>query len=1031
MSHRRARLIGLFSLVVAANGGVDFNREIQPILSENCYHCHGPDARAREADFRLDKKEDAYRTQDGITVIKPGDPSASDLVERIFSTDEDDRMPPTKSNRSLTPAQKELIKRWVAEGAPWADHWAFVPPKRPELPEEALMSRFSNSDWRTAGLSDWRQNPIDAFVLERLSAEGITPSREAAPGKIIRRLTLDVTGLPPTVAEVDHFVREYQSAPIEIRKTIIDGTVDRLLASPRFGERMVWEWLDAARYADTNGYQGDPTRAMWYWRDWAVEAFNRNMPFDQFTIEQIAGDLLPGPTRSQLIATGFHRNHMINGEGGRIPEESRVDYVQDRVETTGTVWLGLTLNCCRCHDHKFDPISQREYYQLSAYFNSVDESGANDAGGLANPILSMATPEQEAKIASLKVDEAKARNERNEVEKRLRAEQPQWESTMRVESGTQGEPKWNLLKPYEVFSEQGTELRITDDGSVVAGGPSPEKDDYLLNIDSSIGEITGFKIEALPDEAFKNGGPGRATDFGNFVLSEVELQGSGKPVDLAAVTADFEQGGLYTAAGAVDGDTKTGWAIYPETGKPHTLTLEARNKVGYGSQVQLSFRLRFRYGQQHTLGRFKIYATTDNAALLRPLPEKFRTLIAQLADQRSAADQQALTKYYLDTHPDLALARKRRDAAKRAREIAEKDVPRTMVMRERESPRETFILTKGAYDKHAERVEPGTPAILSKLPADSPRNRAGLARWLTAPENPLTARVTVNRIWQQFFGIGLVKTPDDFGVQGDKPSHPELLDWLAVDFRESGWDVKRLVKLMLTSATYRQSAVVPEGMAERDPENRLLARGSRYRWPSWMIRDQALAISELLVEKVGGPPVKGYQPPGIWEDATFGQIKYTQDSGAALYRRSLYTFWRRIVGPTTLFDVSNRQICSVKTQRTNTPMHALTTLNDVTYVEAARAFAQRIAELNDSDEVRTALAFRTCTSRAPSPTESAVLKASLNRLRQTYSADEESAKQLINVGESKTNSLVAPAELAAWTSLTTLLLNLDETLTKE
>jgi hypothetical protein len=1031
MSPRCVPLIGSLLLAFSARGGVDFNREIQPILSENCYHCHGPDAKAREADLRLDTREGAYRTKDGITVVKPGDPASSDLVERIFSSDKDDVMPPPKSHRELTEAQKGLLKRWVAEGALWGEHWAFVAPTRPEVPRRTVESRFVSFDWKSAGLSDWRENPIDAFVFERLSAENLMPSKEAPPEKIIRRLTLDLTGLPPTLEEVDAFVRDWSATPIENRKGKIENVVDRLLANPRYGERMVWEWLDAARYADTNGYQGDPTRAMWYWRDWAIDAFNRSMPFDQFTVEQIAGDLLPSPTRTQLIATGFHRNHMINGEGGRIPEESRVEYVQDRVETTGTVWLGLTLTCCRCHDHKFDPISQREYYQLSAYFNSVDESGANDAGGLANPVLSMATPEQEANIAALKAEEEKARTNRDDVEKRLRSEQANWEANLVAGSDSLAEPKWHLLKPYELFSEQGTELRVADDGSIVAGGPSPETDDYLLNIDANIGEITGFKIEAIPDDAFKNRGPGRAMDYGNFVLSEVELQGSGKPVDLGVVSADFEQGGLYTAAGAVDGDLKTGWAVFPEVGKPHTLILEARNKVGYGSQVQLSFRMRFRYGQQHTLGRFKIYATSDNAATLRPLPPRIRELLVRPVDQRNDAEKQELATYYLETDPQLAEARKQREAAKEAREAAEKSVPRTMVMRDREKPRVTYTLQKGAYDRQGDVVEPGTPAILPKLPPGMPGNRVALARWLIAPDNPLTARVTGNRIWQQFFGLGLVKTPEDFGVQGDKPSHPELLDWLAIEFRESGWDVKHLVKLIVTSATYRQSAVVPEGMAERDPENRLLARGARFRWPSWMIRDQALAISGLLVEQVGGPPVKGYQPPGIWEDATFGQIKYTRDDGAALYRRSLYSFWRRIVGPTVFFDVSNRQTCSVKTPRTNTPMQALTTLNDVTYVEAARAFGQRILKVEGDDDARIRRAFRACTARFPSASESGILKSSLNRLRQAYSSDEDAAKKLVAVGESKPDVALPRAELAAWTALGTLLLNLDETLTKE
>ena len=781
----------LFLAATCVAEPVDFNRDVQPILSENCYHCHGPDAGGRKAELRLDKKEGAYRTKDGITPVKPGDSDGSDVIARIFSTEKDEVMPTPKSNRKLTDAQTQLLKRWVEEGAKWGEHWAFVAPKRAAVP----------------GISEpgkaWVRNPIDAFVLERLQREGLAPSPEAAPAKLARRLYLDLTGIPPKPGEVDAFVNESNGS----HKTY-ESVVDRLLTSPRYGERMVWEWLDAARYADTNGYQGDPTRAMWYWRDWAIQAFNDNKPFDQFTVEQLAGDLLPEPTREQLIATGFHRNHMINGEGGRIAEESRVDYVQDRVETTGTVWMALTFTCCRCHDHKFDQLAQREYYQLSAFFNSIDETGGggNDGQGFANPVFSLGTPEDAARIDALKAAEAQAKKEHDEVEAK---------------------------------------------------------------------------------------------------------------------------------------------------------TAEARSQ------------------------------------------------------------------------PEIDAAKKKHDDATKARKNAEDAQPRTMVRREREKPRDTFILVKGAYDKDGDKVGYGTPAVLPALAADAPPNRLALARWLVSPEHPLTARVTVNRLWQQFFGRGLVKTVDDFGVQGEKPTHPELLDWLAVEFRESGWDVKHLVKLIVTSATYAQSSVVQPGMAERDPENKLLARGSRYRLPSWMLRDQALAVSGLLVEKIGGPPVKVYQPANIWEDATFGQIKFTQDHGAALYRRSLYIFWRRIVAPTLFFDTANRQNCTVKNGRTNTPLHALVTLNDITYVEAARAFAERMLKHGANDDARLDFAFRHCTARPPNAEEKQILAASLARLRERYTADPEAAKKLIATGESKPDPALPAPELAAFTALGSLLLNLDETLTRE
>jgi hypothetical protein len=983
---------------------VDFSRDVQPILSENCYHCHGPDPKTREGQLRLDTREGAYRTLDGVTVVKPGDPANSELIVRIFSQDQDEVMPTPKSHRTLTEAQKQTLRRWVEEGAPWGEHWAFVPPKKAAVPEG--------------------ENPIDHFVRKKLAQEKLSPAPEAAPEDLIRRVTMDLTGLPPTLEAVDAFVADPSEAAYAAH-------VDRLLASPRYGERMVWEWLDAARYADTNGYQGDPTRAMWYWRDWAIAALNDNLPFDQFTIEQLAGDLLEKPTQAQLIATGFHRNHMLNGEGGRIAEETRVENVMDRVETTGTVWLGLTFNCCRCHDHKYDQLTQRDYYQLAAYFNSIDETGANDAGGLAHPILTFATPEQKAKIDALKAAEDAAKRTRDELEKKLRAEQAEWERTLLAGAdGKAPAAQWTPLVPTEANAEQGTVLTKADDGSVLAVSASPAKDEYVVIYPATLAGITAFKLEVLPDASLPHHGPGRAPENGNFVLSEVALQDYGKNIPLSALEATFEQTG-WPAAKAFDGDPKTGWAIMGGTGKTQTLLFTPGAATSVGSGHNLAFRFSFAYGRQHTLGKFRLSATTDNAALLRPMPENIRALLAKPAGERSDAEKGELTKYYLDTSAALTAARKARDDAKAAREAAEKAIPRTMIMRDREKPRDTFILTRGAYDKPSEKVGHGTPAFLPPLPTDAPKNRLALTRWLVSAENPLTARVVVNRFWQQFFGRGLVKTVDDFGVQGDKPTHPELLDWLAVDFREHGWDVKRLVRQIVTSATYRQASHIPPGLAERDPENKLLARGPRHRWPSWMLRDQALALGGLLVEKIGGPPVKGYQPPGVWEEATFGQITYQQDKGEALYRRSLYTFWRRIVGPTYFFDVSNRQTCSVKTGLTNTPLHALTTLNDVTYTEAARAFAQRVLKSGGDDAARLTHAFRLCTARQPAENEMAILQAALARLRQSYHATPDAAQKLIAIGESKPDPQLAPAELAAWTALGTLLLNLDETLSKE
>ena len=761
----------------AAPRPLDFNRDIQPILSENCYKCHGQDGHAREAELRLDRKEGMYRTKDEITVVKPGDVKNSELIARIFTTDKEDVMPPPKSHRSLTEAQKATLKRWVEEGAPWGEHWAFRQPQRPALPEGVDAA-----------------HAIDALVRARLATEGLEPSPPADKAKLLRRVTLDLTGLPPSPEELDAFL-------VDATPGAYEAAVDRLLASPRYGERWCWDWLDAARYADTNGYQGDPERTMWPWRDWVTQALNANMRFDQFTIWQLAGDLLPDATPEQKLATGFHRNHMMNGEGGRIAEETRVENVFDRVETTATVWMGLTMGCTKCHDHKFDPLTQRDYFSFYDFFNQTSESGAG-AGGQADPAMEMSIPEEYAR--------------KKKAEEEVRA----------------------------------------------VGA-----------------EVSAFELTKFP-------------------------RGEGEPL---------------TAS-------------------------EAANLPG---------------------NLPKYIAQTE------PAKRKVEALTEAIA-------------YFKERDPEYTKALEKLLKAVRESDAAAKSVTRVMVMDTLPKPRATFILVKGAYDKKTEvKVAAATPASLPAMSPEEPPSRLGLAQWLVSRQNPLTARVTVNRMWQAFFGTGLVKTAEDFGLQGEKPSHPELLDWLAVEFIERGWDVKAMQKLIVMSDTYRQSSNVTPALFERDPENRLLARGPRYRLPAWMIRDQALAASGLLVEKAGGPSVMSYQPEGIWEEATFGKKTYKQDHGDALHRRSLYTFWRRIVGPPMFFDNASRQTCSVRTLRTNTPLHALATLNDVTYTEAARVMAERVLHFKRDDEAAALdFAFRLVTSRAAVRRRSAqVLRTSLTRLR--------------------------------------------------
>lgn len=970
MNARIAVLAGLgLSAPCAGAEGIDFARDIQPILSENCFQCHGPDTRKRKADLRFDSRAGAFRVKDGRAVIVAGRSGESELLRRLRSLDPDEQMPPPESNRHLSTAQVELIRRWVDEGAVWAEHWAFKRPQRPPLPNSD--PNVGSGHPRLEGSVASPCNPIDLFIRKRLADEGLSPSPEASGEKLIRRVTLDLTGLPPTPEEVDEFLAD--SSP-----QAYERLVDRLLHSPRYGERMVWEWLDGARYADTNGYQGDPTRSMHYWRDWCIKSLNDNMPFDQFTLWQIAGDLLPQPSVEQLIATGFHRNHMLNGEGGRIAEESRVEYVQDRVETTGAVWLGLTLNCCRCHDHKFDPLTQRDYYQLAAYFNSIDESGATDAHPFARPVLELPSPEHDAKLA-----EAKRREE-----------------AAHSAAESDGDGTWKTLDPIEFSSANGAVLTRRGDGVLVVGGANPLKDTFAVTVAAALQTITAIRIEALPDDSLINHGPGRA-DNGNYVLTEVRLDGS----EFASAEIDFAQNETHQGPTLFDKNVETGWAVMPRFGERHQAVLVLKEPLTrQSSSGRLSIHLDCLSGhRQHVLGCFRLSATdAPRPTLAQPAPE----------------------------------AKKRRDEARRAREAVEKSAPKTMIMRELVQMRPTHILERGAYDKPGQSVEHGTPAALPPLPADAPRSRLALARWLISPENPLTARVTVNREWARFFGTGLVKTAEDFGIQGERPSHPELLDWLAVEFVESGWNLKRLHRLIVTSATYRQSsqAIGPSAPTiERDPENRLLARGARFRLSSWMLRDQALSVSGMLEEQLGGAAVKPYQPAGVWEDATFGQIGYQQDQGEALYRRSLYTFWRRIIAPTMFFDVASRQTCTVKTGRTNTPLHALITLNETTFAEAARRLGERL--LLDkgftTDRQRLSQAFRLCTARTLSIDEESVLVSALNRLREKFAADLKSAEKLITVGESKPDASLSPVELAAWAGVSSLLLNLDETLTKE
>lgn len=843
----RIVLISLLAVLVgsplmAADGPINFNRDIRPILSENCFYCHGQDPNKRQADLRLDIRQAAIE----FGAIKPKDAAGSPLVERILSEDATLAMPPAKSNRRLTPEQKKLLERWIAEGAEYTSHWAYVTPVRPPEP---VVSR-----------QDWARTPVDRFVLAKLEAEKLAPSPEADRATLIKRLSIDLTGLPPTPQEVDAFVADTDEKAYE-------KLVDRLLANTHFGERMALEWLDAARYADSNGFQQDGDTWQWIWRDWVVQAMNADLPFDQFTIWQLAGDLLPNATTEQKIASGFNRNHLLNGEGGAIPEEQRFVNLFDRIDTTATTWLGLTMACAQCHDHKYDPITQRDYYSLMDAFNRVPETG---------------TP--------------------------------------------------------QFFSS-----RIRVAAPFIELPPAPEAKARIAELET---QVTAGEVEAkvAADTAFEGWRAGIFAD-------DKPAEGKGLPDAIAVILRKPEA----------------------ERTEDEKKSLEPGLRKHFDEKVRVTL-----------VGKIPAFS-------------KFDGLKKQLSDYKGDK------------------------------------LPRVMIMSD-EKPRETAILDRGEYLKPREKVSFATPQFLPPLPAGAPANRLGFAQWLVAPEHPLTARVQVNRLWQHFFGTGILKTAEDFGVQSEYPVHGQLLDWLAVEFREKGWSVKGMCRLIVMSATYRQSSrVTPEGKA-RDIENRLYGRSTRFRMPSLLLRDWALAASGLLETRIGGAPVYPYQPDAVWEALAITKERdftYPASTGADLYRRSLYTFWRRTVGPANMFDASNRQTCRVRQSATSTPLHALTTLNDPTWVEAARVLAEQSMKSAGDVDGRLTHAFRRVICRKPTENDLKVLRRAYEKQAAIYKADVDGARALISVGAVKRDETLNSSEHAALAAVCLAILNLDEALTRE
>ena len=990
MKHRLLLFLA-FATPLVAEEEISYNKHIRPILSENCFYCHGQDPKTREADVALHLAEFAYREHKGTTPIVPGNIEDSEVVYRIF--DKDDPMPPEDSNRSLTEKEKNLIKKWIEQGAEYEDHWSFVVPKKPEVP---------------AGM-----NPVDHFIRKRLKEEDLDPSPAADLATLARRASLALTGLQPTPAQLEE-LKKHGS---------YEKFVDALLASDAYAERMALFWMDAARYADTDGYQNDSGRSNWPWRDWVIDAFRKNMPFDQFTIEQLAGDMLPNPTESQLLATAFNRNHRQNAEGGALAPEFFVENVIDRVETTSTVWLGLTTGCARCHDHKYDPISQREFYQLFAYFNNIGERGTGK-GTSAQPVKKFSSPvakvsdELQAQLKS--VEKAIA-----DAEAGLPARQKEW-----IKNHGKKSPKsdWLPVRLSSAKATKGKLEKLPDNTWLFKGKTS--RTSYQLRLPTGKRPLTGIRLDALPHPSFTAPNMLSTAVNGNFVLTDVKVSVKGKPVRIAKTAATFSQA-KYPAAHATDNNGKSGWAIADHPNESESLFL-VFDKPLAADAVELAIDLHFNSGfDSHQIGSFRILATEAAAPVLKTdgIPPN---ILAQL---KNPTNPKILSDYYRTIDPVLRKVVAQRSAIETKMAASRGGSVPVMIMREKGgAPTPSYILNRGQYDDpiKEEVLERGVIARLLPPGEKHPKDRLELAKWLVSEKNPITARVTVNRMWQHLFAIGLVKTSEDFGLQGELPSHPDLLDWLAVGFIESGWNVKKMYRLLVTSETFKQSSKSNSILNERDPENRLLARGPRYRMDGFAIRDMALHASGLLNPSLGGPPVKPYQPNGLWQSlAANAGTRYKPSTGDALYRKSMYTYWKRAVAPPRqlIFDGSGREVCNVRHKITNTPLQALALMNDVTFVEAARHLAERM--IKESPEAPLAYGYLLAKGHAPDEETLTILKRNRDHFLKHFKATPKEAEALLSSGQSPRDKSLDPVIHAAHTATAHLILNLDEVISIE
>jgi len=952
---------------------VSFAHDVLPLLSDRCFRCHGPDAKARKADLRLDDKDSVFGERDGGAVIVKGAPERSELMRRITATD-DELMPPRDSHLQLSKNEIELLRRWIKQGAPWTTHWSFVPP---ETKEAATAS-------------------IDTFVGKRLQQRGWQANAPAQPAALLRRVYLDLTGLPPTPAQLDAFLRDPSDASYE-------RIVDELLASPHYGERMAWPWLEASRYADTDGYQADPTRTAWPWRDWLVRALNDNMPFDQFTAEVLAGDLIPDANQDQQLATGFLRNNAHNGEGGRISEETRIENIFDRTETVATVWMGLTFECARCHDHKYDPISQRDYYRLFSFFNQTSETGGGRRGGRLQPTMRyVGDVKKRARLLTVDAELAKLRRQLQQREPEQDAQQPQWQkdtaarikaahaamqparlsSWLRSQPFAPGRAGVNSMYAEAFAPERAKSITEGDewqrDPSLVDGKPHVfAQGQYTTYFHRTIEAATArrMRVSLGSDDAIK------VWCNGKLILANNARRG---------VAANQERAELPLKAGSNELLVKI---------------------INYGGSSGLYFR--------------RVEETVAG------LPSGVVQALRTAKNKRSAQQRRALQRQFRREQVPGYAARDDQLQALQHEQAALRGTGIDVSVMDELPPnkrRKTRILERGNYQQPQQVVQTGTPAFLPPL-AGKP-NRLALARWLVSGKHPLTARVAVNRAWQTFFGRGLVATTEDFGRQGDRASHPQLLDWLANDFVSNGWNVKRLHRQIVTSRTYRQSSAASANAFRDDPDNVLLGRSQRHRLPAWMLRDQALALSGKLAALVGGKPVNPYQPEGIWSEATFGTIRYMRGNGDDLYRRSLYVFWRRIVGPTVFFDTQTRQQCVVRRSITNTPLHALTTLNETGFVESARGLATRAFHAGDTADARITWLLRAAAARAPTSAEHKVLRARLDQSIRHFTDNAAAATQLLEVGDAAPDASIPAAELAGLCIIASIVLNLDEVLTR-